>query len=212
MGKDAHFGRSGRSTSLVCAAVAATLFAGAGEAHAAGLSCTGLPPVGAVTSNPIACVVNCAAGGTLASAVALKPRTTSRLAITIKGTCVASTDDLPGGITLQGTSGATLQAPKATTDPVLGISGTGVILNNLTISGGVYALRGRSGSAITGTNLVIEKASTANVLLNHSVATLNTSTIQNSTGDGIDANWGSTVFLNGGSVQNNTNTGGQCRV
>ena len=63
---------------------------------------------------------------------------------------------------------------------------TGVTLTGLTISGGVYALRGHPGSAFTGNNLVVEGASTADVLLNHAVVTLNTSTIQNSAGTGID--------------------------
>ncbi|MGH7045441.1 MAG: right-handed parallel beta-helix repeat-containing protein [Stellaceae bacterium] len=160
-----------------------------------------------MTSNPVSCTVNCAAGGTLASAVALQPRTTGRLTITIKGTCVASTDDLPSRITLQGATGATLQAPKATTDPVLGISGIGVELSKLTISGGVYALRGHQGAAFDGTDLVIEKASTADVLLNHAVATLNTSTIESSASDGIDAVYGGTISLNGGVVQKNTAIG-----
>ncbi len=204
MAKNPYFGcRSG----VVVVALSAALLVGAGEPRAAGLSCAGLPAAGVVTSNPISCTVTCPSG-TVASAVALKPRTTSRLTITIKGICVESVDNVPGGVTLQaGPSGATLQAPKSTTDPVLGISGTGVDITNLTISGGVNALRGRSGSAFTGTNLVVEKASNADVLLNHSVVTLNTSTIENSAGNGIDANWGSTVFLNGGTVRQNAGYG-----
>lgn len=200
MAKGARFGRwSGGFVGTLLAVWLAL----PGAPCAAGLSCTGLPAAGAVTSNPISCAVNCTAGGTVASAVALKPRTTNRLTITISGTCVASTDDVPGGITLQGaSSSATLLAPKATTDPVLGISGTGVILSTLTISGGVNALRGRSGSAFTGTNLVIEGASNADVLLKHAVVTLNTSTIQNSAADGIDGDWGS-----GGVVQGNSGYG-----
>ena len=90
---------------------------------------------------------------------------------------------------------------------MLGIGGTGVEIDDLIISGGVNALRGRAGSAFTGNNLVVEKASNANVLLNHSVVTLNTSTIQNSANDGIDAFWGSSVFLNGGTVQKNAALG-----
>jgi hypothetical protein len=149
----ANFSHFGRRLGVVVAALSAALLAGAGEVQAAGLSCTGLPAVGAVTSNPISCTVTCPSG-TVASAVALKPRTTSRLTITIKGICVESVDDLPGGITLQGaSSSATLQAPSSSTDPVLGISGTGVDLDKLTITGGVNALRGHSGSAFTGTNL-----------------------------------------------------------
>lgn len=200
--------RFGRRSAVAAVVASAGLLVGAGAAHAAGLSCAGLPAAGVVTSNPIACAVNCAAGGTLASAVALKPRTTSRLTITVSGACVASTDDLPGGITIQGaSSSAALQAPSATTDPVLGISGTGVQLAKLTIRGGVHALRGRSGSAFTATSIIVEGASEADVLLDHAVATFNTSTIENSAGDGIDANFGSTVFLNGGIVQKNAITG-----
>src|SRR5271170_7637419 len=117
MGKDPRFGWR---LSFVVVTLATALLAGAADLHAAGLSCTGLPAAGAVTSNAISCAVNCAAGGTVASAVALKPRTTNRLTVTISGTCVASVDDLPDDITLQGkSSSATLRAPSATTDPVL---------------------------------------------------------------------------------------------
>ena len=90
---------------------------------------------------------------------------------------------------------------------MLGISGTGVILNGLTISGGVNALRGRSGAAFSGNNLLIQGASNANVLMNHSVATLNNSTIQNSANDGLEVYWSSTIFLNGGTVQQNAGLG-----
>ena len=197
-----------RSTSCWIGAVALLAgLLGAGEARAQGLICPTVPPA-IPTFNPISCTVNCAQGGTIGSALSLRVRSTNTFTITINGTCVESVDHVPSGVTLQaGMSGATLQAPNSSTDPVLGISGTGVTLTGLTISGGVNALRGRSGSAFTGNNLLIEGASNADVLLNHAVVTLNTSTIQNSASDGIDAEYGSTVFLNGGTVQGNAVTG-----
>lgn len=205
MVKEPRFGH------LSCVGVVAlltALLAGAGELRAQALSCPKLPIAGFPTSSPISCTVNCSAGGTIASALALRPRTTNTLTITIQGTCVESVDHVPSGVTLQSaSSGATLQAPNSATDPVLGISGTGVTLTSLTISGGVNALRGRSGAAFTGNNLVMEGASNADVLLNHAVGTLNASTIQDSASDGIDTYYGSTVFLNGGSVQKNARTG-----
>jgi hypothetical protein len=165
-----------------------------------------VPP--GVTSDPIALSVNCGAGGKVAQAVSLKPLTTSRLTITIQGTCTEAVDNLPGGVTLQAaSSGDGLQAPSSSTDPVLGISGTGIMLNGLTITGGVTGLRGRSGAAFTGNNLVIQGASNTNVLMNHSVATLNNPTIQNSSNDGLEVYWSSTIFLNGGSVQQNAGYG-----
>jgi len=180
---------------------------GAGEARAQGLICPAVPPA-IPTFNPISCTVNCAQGGTIASALSLRARSTNNFTITINGTCVESVDHVPSGVTLQaGMSGATLQAPSSSTDPVLGISGIGVTLTGLTISGGVNALRGRSGSAFTGNNLLIEGASNADVLLNHAVVTLNTSTIQNSADYGIDGAYGSTMFLNGGIVQGNAGYG-----
>jgi hypothetical protein len=189
------------------------LGAAAGPAGAvsppAGVTCTtSLPAAGGVTSNPLSCTVNCAGGGKLASAVALKPFTTSGLTITVKGTCVESVDHVPGGITIQGASStAGLQAPKSTTDPVLGIGGSGVTLSNLTISGGVNALRLRSGAAVTGNDLMVEGASNANVLVNHGSLTLNTSTIEKSANNGINVAWGGVVFLNGGIVQQNKMAG-----
>src|ERR1700730_8353142 len=165
-----------------------------------------VPP--GVTSDPIALTVSCGAGGKIAQAVALKPLTTNRLTITIQGTCAEAVDNLPGGVTLQAaSSGDGLQAPSSSTDPVLGISGTGVTLNDLTITGGFTGLRGRSGAAFTGNNLVIQGASNTNVLMNHSAATLNNATVQNSANDGMEVYWGSTIFLNGGTLQNNAGYG-----
>lgn len=200
--------KTARSTSCWIGAVALVAgLLGAGEARAQGLICPTVPPA-IPTFNPISCTVNCAQGGTIASALSLRARSTNNFTITINGTCVESVDQVPSGVTLQaGASGATLQAPSASTFPVLGISGTGVILNNLTVLGGAYTLQGHPGAAFTGNNLVIEGASNADVLLDHAVVTLNNSTIQNSAGDGISAYYGSTVFLNGGVVQKNANWG-----
>jgi hypothetical protein len=170
----------------------------------AGLTCQKVPPEGHVASNPITCTVSCAKGGKLASALALAPRTTAGLTITIAGTCVEAVDQVPGNVTLQGaSSGDGLQAPAASSNPVLGISGAGVTLDNLTISGGVTALQVRSGASAAGNNLEIEGSSSRNVLAN-GVVTLNSSTIENSKGDGIDVLSTGTVFLNGGTVRNNS--------
>ena len=170
----------------------------------AGLTCQkGLPPEGHVTSNPIACTVSCAKGGKVTPALALAPRTTAGLTITINGTCIEAVDQVPGNVTLQGaSSGDGLQAPAASSNPVLGISGAGVTLDNLTISGGVTALLVHSGATAVGNNLVIEGSSSQNVLAN-GVIRLNSSTIENSSGNGITALSGGIVFLNGGTVRNN---------
>ena len=189
----------------------AAWFAGPGEGHAqlpggqfpGGLTCQKLPPEGHVTSNPITCTVSCANGAKVASALALAPRTTAGLTITISGTCVEAVDQVPANVTLKGaSSGDGLQAPDASSNPVLGISGAGVTLDNLTISGGVHALWVHSGASAVGTNLEIEGSSTATVLAN-GIITLNSSTIEGSAGDGIDVLSAGTVFLNGGTVRNN---------
>lgn len=114
--------RFGRRLCVVVVSLSTALFAGAAALRAQALSCSSsgipvLPFLGLVTSNPISCTVNCAAGGKVASAVAMKPQTTNQLTITIKGTCVESVDDVPSGVTLQAaSSGATLQAPSSSTD------------------------------------------------------------------------------------------------
>src|SRR5215469_5181718 len=169
-----------------------------------GLTCQKpLPPEGHVTSNPITCTLSCGKGGKLASALALAPRTTAGLTITISGTCVEAVDQVPGSVTLQGaSSGDGLQAPAASSNPVLGISGAGVTLDNLTISGGATALWVHSGASAVGTNLEIEGSSIRNVFAN-GVVTLNSSTIENSKGVGIGALSCGIVFLNGGTVRNN---------
>ena len=193
---------------IAALALLAACFAGPGDGRAqptAGLTCQKpLPPEGHVTSNPIACTVSCANGGTVASALALAPRTTAGLTITIKGTCVEAVDQVPGNVTLQGaSSGDGLQAPDASSNPVLGIGGAGVTIDNLTISGGVNALLVRNGATATGNNLVIEGSSSRNVWAK-GVLTLNSSTIENSNGDGIDALSGGIVFLLGSTVRNNS--------
>ena len=169
-----------------------------------GLTCQKpLPPEGHVTSNPIACTVSCAKGGKVASALALAPRTIAGLTITINGTCVEAVDQVPGNVTLQGaSSGDGLQAPDASSNPVLGISGAGVTLDNLTVSGGVNALLVRNGASAVGNNLMIEGSSSRKVWAK-GVLTLNSSTIEDSNGDGIDALSGGIVFLLGSTVRNN---------
>ena len=174
-----------------------------GAEMAGGLTCQKVPPEGHVTSNPINCTVSCARGGKVASALALAPRTTAGLTITIAGTCVEAVDQVPGNVTLQGaSSGDGLEAPAASSNPVLGISGAGVTLDNLTISGGATALWVHSGASALGNNLEIEGSSSRNVLANGAL-TLNSSTIENSKSEGIDALSGGIVFLNGGTVRNN---------
>jgi hypothetical protein len=191
---------------IAALALLSAWFAGSGDGRAeptGGLSCQKVPPEGHVTSNPIACTVSCAKGGKVASALALAPRTTAGLTITINGTCIEAVDQVPGNVTLQGgSSGDGLQAPASSSNPVLGISGAGVTLENLTISGGVNALLVRNGATVTGNNLAIEGSSSQNVLAN-GVIRLNSSTIENSSGNGITAQSGGIVFLNGGTVRNN---------
>jgi hypothetical protein len=198
---------------IAALALLAAWFAGPGDGHAQspgaslpnGLTCQKpLPPEGHVTSNPIACTVSCAQGGKVASALALAPRTTAGLTITIKGTCIEAVDHVPGNVTLQGaSSGDGLQAPAASSNPVLGISGAGVTLDNLTISGGVTALQVHSGATVTGNNLEIEGSSVRDVLAQGEL-TLNFSTIEDSNGDGIDVLQAGKLFLNGGTVRNNS--------
>ena len=197
---------SWRAIIAALALLAAFFAPGDGRAQPTdGLTCQKpLPPQGHVTSNPIACIVSCAKGETVASALALAPRTTAGLTITIRGTCVEAVDQLPGNVTLQGaSSGDGLQAPATSSNPVLGISGAGVTLDDLTISGGVTALWVHSGATVAGNNLVIEGSSIGNVLAN-GIITLNSSTIEDSKGDGITARSGGFVFLNGGTVRNNS--------
>jgi hypothetical protein len=191
---------------IAALAVLSAWLAGPGDGRAespGGLTCQKVPPEGHVTSNPIACTVSCAKGGKVASALALAPRTTAGLTITINGTCIEAVDQVPGNITLQGaSSGDGLQTPAASSNPVLGISGAGVTLDNLTISGGVNALRVHSGGTAVGNNLEVEGSSSQNVLAQGEL-TLNSSTVEGSTGDGIDVLQAGKLFLNGGTVRNN---------
>jgi hypothetical protein len=117
---------------LALVTLSLTAVCSAGDASAAGLSCTGLaPPIppgpGLVTAGPVSCTVDCAAGGTVASALALRPNTTNRLTITIQGTCnEAVTIGASGNVTLQAANaGDGLGAPSSSANPVLDIQGPG---------------------------------------------------------------------------------------
>jgi Right handed beta helix region len=176
----------------------------ASGASAAGLSCSGVPATGAVTSNPISCTVACASGGTVASALALAPRTTAGLTITIQGICAEQVDPLPGNVTLQGAAkGDGLRAPSTSTDPVLGIGGQNVTLTQLTITGGVHALHGHHGASFAGTDVVVEGGTSADLYLTGASAELTDSTIESSAGYGIQSGFGSVFFMHGGVVENN---------
>jgi hypothetical protein len=166
-----------------------------------------VPP--GVTSDPITLTVNCSSGGTVAQALSLRPLSNTRFTIIINGTCTEAVN-LGGnrGVTLQaGSSGGGLQAPSSSTDPVLAINGQNIVLDGLTISGGVHGIFAYHGAQFSGTNLVIQGASTANVELSGATADLTNATIQNSAADGLQAYWGATIFLNGGTVQNNAHWG-----
>ena len=69
---------------------------------------------------------------------------------------IEAVDHVPGNVTIQGaSSGDGFQAPAASSNPVLGISGGGVTLDNLTISGGATALWVHSGANAVGTQLQV---------------------------------------------------------
>jgi hypothetical protein len=194
---------------IAAAALLVAWLVGASQVRAAGLSCTGVPKSGDVTSNPIACTVFCGSGGRIAPAVALAPRTTDQLTITIHGRCFEAISDLGySRIAFRGGSaGATIEAPSASTDPVVAIGGHHISFRNLTISGGVVGLQGNHGAQFNGANLVIRDASSADVLLNGATASLTASTMQNSGTDGIEENQGAVLFLVGGAIEGNARYG-----
>ncbi|HVH73948.1 MAG TPA: right-handed parallel beta-helix repeat-containing protein [Stellaceae bacterium] len=129
------------------------------------------------------------------------------MTITIKGVCSEAVDDVPGGVTIQAAApGDGLSAPNSSANPVLGISGGGVMLTGLTISGGVDPLLVHKTGGVTGTNLVITGGSTYDVLDSGGLTLIN-STIENSANEGIASTNGGSVILDGGTVQNNPNWG-----
>jgi hypothetical protein len=227
--------RFGRQPCVAVTTLLAVLLVGAGELRAQALSCTSaglpvLPILAFATSNPISCTVNCAQGGKIASAIAMRPRTTNTLTITINGTCTEAIDDLGySRITFQGgSSGGAIQAPSSSTNRVVSISGQNITLNNLTISGGVTGLGAIHGSQFDATNLVIEGASTHEIQMQGANASLTDSTvdapggilvqgggfltitggvIQNSDNIGLNVGEGASVFLNSGAVVRNNIVG-----
>lgn len=196
-----------RRSHVACLLVIAALVLSSGECRATGVSCKNVPAAGSVTSNRILCTVSCGSGGTIAAALARRPQTTNTLMITIKGVCSEAVDDVPGGVTIQAAApGDGLSAPNSSANPVLGISGGGVTLTGLTISGGADPLLVHKTGGVTGTNLVITGGSTYDVLVSGGLTLIN-STIENSANEGIASTSGGTVILDGGTVQNNPNWG-----
>jgi hypothetical protein len=200
------------SLAIAAAAQMIACLAGVGEpARAAGLTCTGVPSSGNTTYNPISCTVNCAQGGKIASALAYAPRTGGGLTITINGTCTEAVNLANyNGITLQGgSSGGTIQAPSSSTNPVVGLGGQDIILNDFTISGGVVGLDAHDGAHFSATNLVIEGASSNDLELNGAHADLTNSTIEDSGANGVEGDHGAVMYLNGGAIRGNAQYGVQ---
>lgn len=198
-----------RRFAIAAFALSVVWLGGTAESRAAtGVSCSSsLPAAGGVTSKPVSCLVNCASGGTVANALRLRRRTTNRFTITIQGTCSEAVDDVPGRVTLYGAAaGDGLSAPSSSANPVLGISGGSVVLANLTITGGVNPLLLHNKAGVTGINLVISGGSVDDVLA-EGFLNLNNSTVENSAGNGIDVEWGGTVYLEGGTISNNVGWG-----
>ena len=102
-----------------------------------------------------------------------------------------------------------MQAPSSSTDPVLGISGQNVVLDNLTISGGVRSVFSHFGGSFAGSGVVIEGASDIDLVVSGSKAALTDSTIQNSANIGAEAVNGGSLALTGGVVQGNAGNGVQ---
>lgn len=201
--------RFARILAVTAFALSAAWLAGTTQSLAApGIKCSNsLPPAGSVTSKPISCIVKCADGGTVASALRFQKRTTDRLVITIKGTCSESIDRVPSHVTLRGgKNGGALVAPNSSTSPVLGISGNGVIVYDLTLKGGTDTLLLRNSASVTAANLVISGGA-AQDMLSRGIIRLVNSTVENSGGDGIDVEWGGTVYLEGGTVAGNAGWG-----
>jgi hypothetical protein len=185
---------------------------------------------GAASSQTISYSVDCSTGHSIASALrrgdARKP-----LLIHIKGTCSEFVAIERDNVTLVGEPGlgATIEAPDTSSDAV-SISGSGITLDNLTLTGGNYGIRNNHGVRVLVRNCVIQDTASTGIhswvgdvrvqqsTIRHaggnglrvvragSLAISNSQVLDNS-GDGIYVHQNGTVSANGNTIRGNRANG-----
>lgn len=164
----------------------------------------GVPSSPPVSSQPLAVTVNCAAGETVADALARGPETTSRLTVTIVGVCQEAVVVARDAITLQGASPGDGLAAPAEASTVLTVLGQRINLNQLTLTGGSSGLAATRGASFTATNLHVRGATDAGVfMLFNASGRLTNSLIEDGGKNGIAVQLGASVGVVGGTIQNN---------
>jgi hypothetical protein len=160
------------------------------------------PGAAGVSPAPLNLTVNCAAGETVASALAQATASTNRVTITIVGTCTEAVTISRDAVTLQGAApGDGLQAPSPTAT-VLTVIGQRVELNQLTIAGGARGIAALRGAAFRGTNLRVSGGSSANVfLLQNATGQLTNSIVGPGPRNGVELQLGFSIAIVGGAVE-----------
>ncbi len=178
----------------------------------------GLPAYGQPTNTQVF-TVDCARGQTIAKALELGDSRKPMLVV-VRGTCNENVAVTRDDVTLKGdpTIGGTINGSTATS--AINITADRIVLDRLTINGGVNGVRIGGTLSVTIMNSAIRGATQSGVALNNAHASINNCTIENS-GTGmllqaatarlqnnkIRANAGHGVYLNGRShISSNGNT------
>lgn len=151
---------------------------------------------------PLNLTVNCAAGQTVAGALAQAGQRPSRVVITVVGVCTEAVAIFRSHTVLRGASiGDGLQGPSATSS-VLQVSAKDVVLDRLTLAGGRgVQINPRSEVLITNSRVV--GSSFHGVSIFSAVVDVGTTTVEGNTVVGIQAMSGSILRLNNSVIQTN---------
>jgi hypothetical protein len=154
-------------------------------------------------AQPVFLTVNCAAGKTVAAALAAAAGKTGPLTITVDGVCTEAVVLLRNNVQLRAASpGSGLRAPAPGSTVVLLQGVRGVTLQGLTLSGGAQGLYATAGSTFEASGLSIENSAENGVHLDRgSSGTLAGVAIHDGGGVGILADTGASLIVSGGAIE-----------
>lgn len=178
------------STSRMAAIAAATFVCGLPAAFAA---------------DPITLPVDCAKGQSITQILKFADFARRPVVLAIKGACNENVTIDRDDVTLQGATGATVNAPDGSL-PAIRINGTRVVVDKLTVNGGASGVIVAHVHDVMVTNSSIRSANQACVSLIGAHARILNNTIQNCAGDGVTLNQ-SSALLNNNQIMSNGGSG-----
>jgi hypothetical protein len=156
-------------------------------------------------AGPASVTVDCAAGETVANALAVTERAPS-VTITIKGTCTESVTIVRDRVALVPfAAGDGLTAPAG--QAALNLGGRRIFLGQLTLTGGNQGVSAFNGASFSANGLhVTGAANTGIVVGGNAVGNVSNSTVKNG-GGGVSAAQGGVLTFFGGTIQDNSGEG-----